>query len=231
MTKVPEIVSSQAPILLVGGGYVDKTDLEVGLALADRVVAADGGAAALLAHQVLPDAVIGDLDSLCDADRAALPPSVIHHIAEQDSTDFDKCLRSINSPMVLAAGFLGKRMDHSLAALTVLTRHPDRRCILMGQDDVITLCPPALTLDLPAGTRVSLFPMAEVTGRSTGLHWPIEGITFRPDALTGTSNHADGPVSLWLDQPAMLLILPRTALDALHRGLSLATARWPAPSA
>lgn len=204
--------------MLVGGGACDTGALRV--AMQGRpVVAADGGAETVLAAGRMPDAVIGDMDSLGQAARARLPEGVLHEIAEQDSTDFDKGLRSIAAPLVLGYGFLGKRLDHTLAAMTVLVRRSDQRCVLVGSEDVVCLCPPVLRLDLAAGERVSLFPMGAVQGRSEGLRWPIDGLAFAPGLRGGTSNEATGPVRLALDAPLMLLILPLGCLDALTEGL------------
>ena len=224
------IVHSDAPVLLVGAGYTGKSVLLDALQGASRIVAADGGAAQVLDLGFQPDAVIGDMDSLPAAVQARLPDGVLHRITEQDSTDFDKALRNIRAPLVLGYGFLGARLDHQLACMTVLARRPDRRCVLVGEADVIVLAPPELALDLPVGTRVSLFPLAQVTGSSDGLHWPIGGLEFAPDGVVGTSNRATGPVRLRMSAPGMLLILPRAVLPELRRGLGQSRAKWPAPA-
>lgn len=224
----PPIVHSLRPVLLVGGGVLSKNVLRQALEGADCVVAADSGASVLLEMGRLPEAVIGDMDSLDEANRAAIPPERVHHIAEQDSTDFDKCLRHIEAPLVIGHGFLGGRLDHQLAALTVLARYPDRRCILVGDEDVVMLAPPELALDLPVGSRLSLYPLAPVTGQSRGLRWPIDGLVFAPDAVVGTSNQVSGPVTLAFDGPAMALILPLSGLRALLDGIAAAPSTWPA---
>jgi hypothetical protein len=124
----------------------------------------------------------------------------------------------------LGLGFVGARMDHGLAVLRGLVRRPDTRCILLGARDVIFLAPPQMTLHLPRGARVSLFPMGAVAGRSTGLKWPIEGIGFAPDGEIGTSNSALGPKSapLHLEFSArkMLVILPISQLDPVLTAFS-----------
>ena len=80
--------------------------------------------------------------------------------------------------------------------------------------------PPRLALDLIAGEVLSLFPMARVTGRSTGLEWPIDDLDFAPDGRIGTSNRvAARRVELSFDAPGMLVILPRRRLDAAIRAL------------
>lgn len=216
------LVRAAGPVTLVGGGPVDAAQLTQAVALAPVIVAADGGAAAVLAAGHCPEAVIGDFDSLDDQTRAAIPADRLHHIAEQDSTDFHKCLSRIEAPLVLALGVAGGRMDHLLAVFNVLARTPQCRAIVIGPEDVCVLAPPALTLDLVPGTAVSLFPMAPVTAESTGLHWPLGGLDFAPDGQSGTSNQADGPVTLVTHAPRMLLLLPVAALEPLMDGLARA---------
>lgn len=212
------LFASDRGVTLIGGGAVDGRDMSQALALAPGLVAADGGADAALRLGHLPDAVIGDLDSLSPAGRAAIPAARLHRIAEQDSTDFTKCLTRIDAPFVLAVGFQGKRLDHTLAVLASLAAHPGRRVVLVGRRDVTVLCPPVLDVPLAPGVRVSLFPMGPARGHSTGLHWPIDGIDFAPAGRGGTSNRATGPVCLRISGP-MLLILPRDQLLLLLRAL------------
>ncbi len=223
------IVHSLEPITLVGAGSLSDSDIEDSLALAPTLVAADGGAAHCLAAEHMPEAVIGDMDSLDMVQAAGIPWERLHEITEQDSTDFDKALRHIETPLVVAVGFTGARMDHELAAYNVLVRRADRRCVLVGETDVLCVAPPKLTLDVPVGTRVSLFPMRAVTGRSEGLKWPIDDIAFAPDGLIGTSNAATGPVTLEMDGAGMLLILPKTFLPLLVKTLLATPVGWPAP--
>jgi thiamine pyrophosphokinase len=114
---------------------------------------------------------------------------------------------------------LGGRVDHELSVLSVLIRRQSMPCLLIGREDVVFAAPPVLEIAMQAGDRFSLFPMAQVTGRSSGLKWPISGIPFAPAVRGGTSNEASGPVHLEMDQPGMLVIVPRNrlavALDAL----------------
>ncbi|MEC8195182.1 MAG: thiamine pyrophosphokinase, partial [Pseudomonadota bacterium] len=120
-------------------------------------------------------------------------------------------------------------MDHELAVHNALVRYPNRRCVLIGETDVLCVAPPKLTLDVAAGTRVSLFPMRAVTGRSEGLKWPIDGLDFAPDGMIGTSNAATGPVTLEMDGPGMLLILPKALLSELVKTLLATPEGWPVP--
>ena len=162
------IVFSEEPVLLVGGAIGDNAQLSELLNELNRVVAADSGADWLTNVGGVPDALIGDLDSVSQETLDRLPPSRVHHIAEQDSTDFDKALRSISAPLIVGIGFLGGQVDHLLAVMTVLARYPDRAVVLVGQDDIVLHLPPRFEMPLAPGTRVSLFPMRSVSGTSSG---------------------------------------------------------------
>src|SRR5690606_25526224 len=92
-------------------------------------------------------------------------------------------------------------------------------CILIGAVDICFAAPPELRLDLPPGSRLSLFPMARIRGRSEGLQWPIDEVRFAPAGEIGTSNAVTGPVHLSFDAPGMLVILPRAGLPAAMAAL------------
>lgn len=220
------IVHSLHGVTLVGGAPVSRAALEGALRLAPTLVAADGGANRILALGHVPQTVVGDFDSISPAARVAFAAR-LHEVSEQETTDFDKALRLVAAPFVIALGFSGARADHGLAALNTLARHPGRRCLILGARDVMFLAPRALTLRLPVGSRLSLFPLGPVTGESEGLRWPIGGIGFAPDGRVGTSNEVSAPkVVLRFDSARMLVILPRVrvaaVLDALLPG-------WRAP--
>lgn len=211
------IVSSHFPVTLVGAGILEKEDLTTSLKLAPTLVAADGGAAAVFQAGLEPVAVIGDLDSLSADDKARIPSDRLHKISEQNSTDFEKALRSIQAPVILAAGFLGGRWDHSLAAMSALVAYSVKPCILLGSQEIVFHVSGAMTLPVQAGDRVSLFPLARVQGTSEGLKWPIDGLTLSPGGRIGTSNEATGPVTVETSAPGLLAILPRQRLADVMR--------------
>lgn len=216
------IVQSHEMVTLLGGAPVDPETLTLCLQRAPVLVAADGAAVQALDAGHLPAAVIGDFDSLPEAARERIPADRLHPIPEQESTDFDKALRNIDAPLVLATGFTGARLDHELAVYNTLVRRAERPCIVVGSNDICFHAPVGpLSLDLQPGERVSLFPLAPVTGVSEGLIWPIDGLDFAPDGRVGTSNRAGaGPVTISMRGPGMLTILPRRALGAAVRALA-----------
>jgi thiamine pyrophosphokinase len=218
------IVWSEGPVTLVGGGRLGADDLRLAVAHGPQVVAVDGGAGAVLAAGITPLAVIGDMDSLPGAAAAAFADR-LHLIPEQETTDFDKALRSTFAPMLLAVGFSGGRFDHELAVLNALLRYARRPCVVIGPESLTFHCPPRLVIAPPEGSVFSLFPLLPVGVVSEGLRWPTEGLDFRPEGMIGTSNLVTGPVRLEAGGPGMLVILPRTTLGLTVAALSEAP-RW-----
>ncbi|SEN76781.1 thiamine pyrophosphokinase [Gemmobacter aquatilis] len=213
-----KIVESHEGVTLVAGGPCTRRDLSLALRRAPCLVAADGGADRALDLGEMPRAVIGDFDSV-SVDAQVRLAGRLFPIAEQETTDFDKALRSIRAPFVLGVGVAGGRVDHELAVLNGLVRHAAEGvampCLLIGAQDVIFAAPLALRLHLRAGDRLSLFPLAPVRGESRGLRWPINGLGLAPDGRVGTSNLVEtGLVDMRFESSGMLVILPRNRLDA-----------------
>ena len=222
------IVSENEPITIVGGARFSRGLFLESLERAPVVYAADGGANLCMQYGCQPARVIGDLDSISQTVRSELDPARVIHVAEQDTTDFEKLLMRVHAPLMLAVGFLGDRIDHQMAVQTVLTAYAHRKIICVGEQDVMFVAPPEINLSLDGETRVSLYPMAPVQVRSTGLFWSTDDLHFAPDGQIGTSNLATGPVTITPDAPRMLLILPRSCLDIAIAGLQTAP-QWAAP--
>jgi thiamine pyrophosphokinase len=223
----PILYRSAGPVTLVGGGPVAAAELAAALALAPEVVAADGGGDLALPEGHEFRAVIGDMDSLVGSAALAARRVAVHPLGEQETTDLEKCLYSVEAPLFLGVGFLGGRLDHHLAAVNALVKFARKRVVLIGAGEACFHCPAEFDIDLPVGTRVSLFPMAPVRGiASSGLLWPLANLDFSPAGRIGTSNAATGgPVRIRLDGPGMVAILPVAALAPVVDRLSAARGR------
>lgn len=206
---------------------MEPAQLKRALAHAPDLVAVDSGADQALALGLMPTLVLGDLDSISGAGRGAIAPERLWHFPSQDSTDFDKALAAVHAPVILALGFTGARLDHTLAGMSTLVRHPQARVVVDAGADLCFLAPPRLRLALPPGSRLSLFPMAPVRCESAGLVWPTTGLAFDPAGIIGTSNAvAGGGVTLEPEKPLMLVLVPAVSLEAVLDGLAQAPA-WP----
>jgi thiamine pyrophosphokinase len=170
----------------------------------------------------MPDAVIGDMDSILDLERWRETAKVLQ-IDEQDSTDFGKCLCATEAPFYVAVGFTGKRIDHMLAVFSTLLSMPDKTVILIGETEIAALVPGRTVIEISQniGAIVSIYPLVPVTGTvSKGLKWNIQGLAMRAGQQIGTSNEAIGSrVSVGFDQDGALLMLERQYLETLLAAL------------
>ena len=182
--------SYDSPVILVGAAPVPMPPLFADLAQTLPIIAADGGAHAVLESGRRPDLVIGDMDSSADlpADIARL------HLTGQDDTDFEKCLKRIIAPLIIGFGFLDARLDHTLAAMHALAAVPHGSPImLIGTSDMLLRLRGDVTFPATAGERVSIWPLGtQRFQRSRGLRWPLDGLEMVPGGLVGTSNVATG---------------------------------------
>ncbi len=209
------ILAFETPLAIVGGGAVDQAMLveldRRGVAL----VGADGGGDTIGAAGLVPKAIIGDLDSLVDRGAWERRTRVIH-IPEQITTDFQKALYSTAAPVTLALGMTGKRLDHTLAALSAVLQYaPRRRLLLVDEVDVALAVVGPIRFETGLRERVSIHPLLPIRfERSEGLFYPMDGLTLEPGGLIGTSNESvGGRVEIVpADRTPWLLILPRERL-------------------
>ena len=208
------LYSTQNKLLIVGGADFSE-DLFYNLYEKEiPIIAADGGANFLADQSILPELIIGDLDSVEEQKIQNIESQKIIKISCQNNTDLEKVLLNTQSPLTLGIGFLGSRIDHELASLSALAKYPQKKIILVGEKDIILLAPPNLSLSSFEGMRVSLYPLGSVRVQSSGLKWSTEGLTMNPVDLIGTSNEAVGKIiHLVPDKPKLLLIMPISSLN------------------
>ena len=209
-----------SPVILVGGGDVNWKKLDYVVDLGHPIVAVDSGAVALRTAGILPDLIIGDMDSVSD-DGSWPATTEIIEISEQDTTDFEKCLYTVPAPLYLAFGFLGKRLDHSLATLHCLIKYRTRRSVvLIDSVDLMFIPTVPLAIVLPLNSRLSINPVAPVSFvESTGLKYPLDGLTMETGVAIGTSNTVtDARVTISPEEPQRgnyMVITPDSSLPCV----------------
>lgn len=216
---IEKILTFDRGVTLIGGGPTSISMVSEAMSVAPILIAADGGANHLAGMDLIPSAIIGDLDSLegPNAWRERLGDRLIQ-VAEQDNTDFEKCLACINAPFFVCVGFLGGRQDHGLAALHALINDP-RPIVLLGEEDVVFAPVDEVRLALPVGERVSIFPLRRVQASGgAGLSYPVDGLVMEAGAQIGTSNQASAAAqSFAFDRPGAVVFLgPDCMHDALQ---------------
>ena len=193
--------------LIVADGDVDVPLLRQLVASADgplRLIAADGGAAHVLAAGLLPDVVVGDFDSLAVADRARLEAAAVEfRVAptDKDESDTELCLREAMAASPAGITILGAlgvmRPEHSVANLLLLAdpRLDGSHVVIAGHGSRTwrigsATGPGEAQIDGAPGDFVSLFALdPAVHGVSTsGLRFRLADETLTLGPSRGLSN-------------------------------------------
>lgn len=168
------------------------------LAAANMVVAADGGARALLRTGHAVDTILGDFDSLDEALLVQWRSRGGHTMTfptEKDETDLELALRyvvELGANRVVILGALGGRLDHELANLFLLAApllDSVEAEILDPRTRVVAIRASA-TLPGKTGDLLSLLPVtARVEGITTdGLAYALAGEPLELGPSRGVSN-------------------------------------------
>jgi thiamine pyrophosphokinase len=212
--------------LVVADGDVDATLLA---ALArpagrpPRLIAADGGAAHVLAAGLVPDVVVGDFDSLAATDRARLEELGVElRVAarDKDESDMELCLLAaldIGAVSITLLGALGVvRPEHSLANLLLLAdpRLDGRQVVIAGRGSRIWRIgtadgPGSASISGQPGDFVSLFPLdSEVSGVSSdGLRFVLTDEALPLGPSRGLSNELLGDTASVTSRRGRLLLV------------------------
>lgn len=188
-------------LIFANGELQAPADWHARAAQADLIIAADGGATHCRAVGLLPDVLIGDLDSLDPALRSELEAQQVRfvsHPAQKDQTDFELAVlhaKEAGADEVTVLAGLGRRWDHSLANLLLAAQPRFARLqitFLQGEQRLHMLRGDN-KLAAKAGERISLLPLAgDTSGVSTrGLAYPLKGETLQLGSSRGVSNVAE----------------------------------------
>ncbi len=212
-------------VILCNGDFPKKAYPLYLLEHADAVVCCDGAAVKYLRYtkrrfgeERLPEAVIGDMDSLSKALQERLAPIVVH-IEEQDYNDQTKAMRYVlaHHPDVTdihILGATGKREDHTIGNLGLLMEYPrlldlgDIHVEAVSDHSTAFAITDSCELHVGKGRRVSLFsPDNSLTIKSEGLQWPTDGVIF-DNWWPATLNRAtDDIVKLTFSHTSRALVL------------------------
>jgi thiamine pyrophosphokinase len=203
-------------LVICGGGPVEAI---LPTLTAPLVVAADGGAANAFALGLRIDVVVGDLDSITEADLEAAQASgaeVERHPADKDATDLELAIARAHThgaDRIVVAGGGGGRFDMLLANGLVLA---SERWTGVQLDAVfggarVTVVRTRRELAGAPGSTVSLLPIGGPAEgvRTDGLRWALDGETLLPGSTRGVSNEfADADASVSIERGVLLAVQP-----------------------
>jgi thiamine pyrophosphokinase len=187
--------SARRGLLVIGGAGPSSRVLLECAREAECVVAADSGLDTCVAAGLVPDLVVGDMDSLSDPGLlTSFPPDhVMVFPRDKDETDTEiglRVLRERGVSHVTIAGGAGGRIDHLLGIAALFERERGPARWITDSED-ITLVQGEAEFQGWAGSTVSIFPVGERAAalHSEGLKWPLDGLEFRR-GFGGISNVA-----------------------------------------
>lgn len=167
---------------------------------ADFILCADGGANRARERGLVPDFIIGDLDSIFPKTRAAFSQAQFIHRPSQEATDLEKTLefaveRKISNALLV--GITGLRFDHQIGNLNIAEKFCDRLMIEMHDDFGIGMFLNAQNGEARfcgkafVGQQISLFAFRRAEGiLTTGLKYPLQNEALEWAVRDGLSNEA-----------------------------------------
>ncbi len=219
-------------VLIIASGQRDRDSAPQGLSLRkngsrntdwDLVIGANGGAALALAWEVVPDIVIGDMDSLPDTAKAALEEHgcrFLTHPRAKDETDLELALHyatSEGAQQIVIVGAVGGRLDHTLANVLLLTaplcQGASIRIADGDQEVMLVRAGESLVIRGQPGDLVSLLPLSgDAQGvTTTGLVWPLQDDCLCMGRTRGVSNEMTGSVARVAVTEGLLLVVHSAA--------------------
>lgn len=165
---------------------------------AEYIIAADGGANSAYKLGIVPNSIIGDLDSIKSKVKEYLSDkSKIIKYERQDDTDVEKALKYAiekGCETVYLLGGTGDRMDHSICNLGIVLKFYNRiRIILLHGKTILHPYSKNITLNTIPNETISLYAFDDrTTITSKGLKYPLINTTLRFGESESTSNVALG---------------------------------------
>jgi thiamine pyrophosphokinase len=164
----------------------------------DYIISADGGTHHCLALGVIPRAVIGDLDSISEAELTMLKASgvsIVEYPTRKDFTDLELALQyaqELPADQIVILAALGARWDQTLANVLLPAAQTGAPISIVDGTQEIHYLRGAGMLQLygQPGDTVSLIPLGGTAqGVATQqLEYPLHGETLHFGSTRGVSN-------------------------------------------
>ena len=176
MIEISLILSPEA-VVLADGSFPSHPIPLAFLRKSDHIICCDGSAESLIAADLEPEAIVGDLDSLNSLISERFVDRLFRD-SDQDTNDLTKAIRwCINKRYkeIVILGATGKREDHTIGNISLLTEYAREISVSMITDTGTfkPLLKSSVVKCFP-GQQVSIFsihPETEIT--STGLKYPL----------------------------------------------------------
>ena len=162
----------------------------------ETLLCADGGANSAKILNLIPEYIIGDLDSIRpDVYKYYSDKCDIIKINRQNDTDVEKCLKFIIKKKydeVILLGATGDRLDHSFCNLGIVLKYFSKiKITIIHQRSLLTAYTGNIILSTIPNEIMSLYGIDSKTFvKSSGLKYPLKNITLPFGQKESTSNIA-----------------------------------------
>ena len=188
------------PCLIVLNGEINKSLLKKYINKSETkpiLISADGASNKLYEWKIIPDYIIGDLDSITPKALTYFKKKnvIIKRIAEQEHNDFEKCIKLALSKKlkdISVLGYSGKRSDHFLNNFSVMKWYYKKCSIrFIDKDFEVYFTGKVTEFECRIGDTVSLMAMPEAEGITTyGLQYPLKNEKLEFGIREGALNKA-----------------------------------------
>ncbi|NLV35315.1 MAG: thiamine diphosphokinase [Clostridiaceae bacterium] len=185
-------------LIFCGAPIKDYKFIDEYLAEAQLIISADSGARHCRRMDITPDFLIGDFDSINDADYLSLVEAgvqVKQYPAKKDMTDSEIAVQVAlekGCDRIVLLGAIGSRLDHTAANLSLLKKLADLRVegIIVDENNEARIIRSNIELRSRKDTFVTLLPFAgDAVGVTTGgLQYPLKDAVLEVGSSWGVSN-------------------------------------------
>ena len=164
-------------VVVAGGDYPTSEQALRVLHNAPDVVCCDGAADRYIATGHVPDAIVGDGDSISASNRAEYA-HLLHIVTEQETNDQTKAVRFLleqGKRRIAIVGATGRREDHTIGNISLLIEYARAGAQVRSFTDhgVFIPCNGDTTLKCRKGQQVSIFSITAKKLSAEGLLYPI----------------------------------------------------------
>ncbi len=206
-----EIIKTMKIAIVANGRLEDHEFHNNILKNCDQVIAADGGANNCEILGIIPNYVIGDMDSISSELLAELKKKAKVIIdPDQNKTDVELALELAHSLVpseVILLCAIGTRIDHTLANIMCLARWEAK---VIDPHNEIQLVTDSTIVRGSVGDTVSIVPLSPIKGLTySGLKWKVEDMDT-PFGWFGICNNLSEPTAkIALKQGKILVMKTR----------------------
>ncbi len=179
---LPDPVSKVETVILANGEFpLHEIPISM-LRNNEYIVCCDGAINKLSQTDIIPQAIVGDCDSLSLENRLKYK-GIIHQIKEQDTNDLTKSVRFClenGKKQIVILGATGKREDHTIANISLLADYIDwvEDISIVTDYGVFNAISSFSTFESYPGQQVSLFSIDPLPVSSHNLIYPVENRIF-----------------------------------------------------